>query len=194
MPNWPISSTSSPTVGVPSLHLDVEHRRWDVGIAAVALASLAAAPVFAATRLPGFTALWPLAVAFAALFGWGGWVALAQAGWLPGSERLVSVSLSADGIWTVTDSSGRKNEVVLNTASRVAGGFVYLLLECTKRRHLLLGPGDAASADLRRLGVRLRLRARLTAAANFLPLDESTKAVLNRRFFGAEPSAGNSAR
>lgn len=189
-----MSYTSSLTPKVPSLHLDVEHRRWDLGIAAITLASLAAAPVFAATRLPGFVALWPLAVAFASLFGWGGWVALRRAGWLPGSDRVVGVSLSADGIWTVTDSSGRKNEVVLNTASRVAGGFVYLLLECTKHRHLLLGPGDAAAADLRRLGVRLRLRARLTAAANFLPLDESTKAALHRRFFGAEPSAGNSAR
>src|SRR5262249_5437561 len=158
-----MSYTSSLTAGVPSLHLDVEHRRWELALTAITVASLAAAPLYAATRLTGFVALWPLAVACALLVGGGGWVALRRAGWLPGADRLVSVSLSADGTWTVTDSSGRKNEVILNTASRVTGGFVYLLLECTKRRHLLLGPGDVAAVDLRRLGVRLRLGARLNA-------------------------------
>jgi hypothetical protein len=201
---------------VPSLHLDVGHRRWDLGIAVTALASLAVAPAFAATRFAGFAALWPLEAAFVLLGLWSGGLALRRAGWLPGGARVMGLSLSADGVWTVTDRSGRENEVVLNTASRVSGGFVYLLLEDTRHHRLLLGPGDVAAVDLRRLSVRLRLKACLAPPAprseagasgdldhasrsphpwaNFLALSESTTAALRRRFVGAEPSARNTGR
>lgn len=193
-----MSYTSSPYPGVPSLHLDVERRRWDLGISSVALASLAAAPAVAATRFAGFAALLPFELAFVLLGLVGGWFALRSAGWLPGDARIVRLSLSADGVWTVTDRLGRENEVILNTASRVSGGFVYLLLGGERRRHLLLGPGDVAPTDLRRLSVRLRLSAYLAPPPrswqNFLALGESTKAVLHRRIFGAEPSARNAGR
>ena len=82
---------------------------------------------------------------------------LARAGWLGGRDRIERIVWSSDGSWLLADAQGRSFEGTLRDDSRVGNHLVWLRWNASRTRSMLLVSGDIATAELRRLVVRLRL-------------------------------------
>lgn len=104
------------------------------------------------------------------------WLGFRLAGWWYGGRRIVRVhwagaqgrsgeAAASGGSWTLIDAAGREWEATLRADTRVGAGWVWLRWNAEGVRSMLLIHGDVAPAELRRLGVRLRLAGLETAAA-----------------------------
>lgn len=151
----------------PSLDLDLRPRRAECRLAVASLVLVAAAT--------GLVLLQPLPPPVIILISVAGmacmalnWLGFCLAGWLNGGRRIVRAHWVGDqpgGSWTLTDAAGREWAAALRADSRVGTGWVWLRWNAEGVRSMLLIHGDVAPAELRRLGVRLRLTGMETAAA-----------------------------
>jgi hypothetical protein len=108
--------------------------------------------------LPLITIPWWLAVAIACLVLAAAREALRRHAWLTAPEALVSLSWLPSGAWAVTTRAGDRLEACLTGLPFVLAFLIIieLQLETGRRASVILVPGMASAASLRRLRIRLR--------------------------------------
>jgi hypothetical protein len=135
---------------LPTLNIDVSHRRGDRTLVAAALLCAIAAMVLwqevgANGAISSLCVVAGIGAAFRSL------------GWLGGRFRISRVVVQGDGQWLLCDRDGRTTERTLAGSSRVTSRLIWLQWQGMPLRPILLVPGDIPADDFRRLVVRLRL-------------------------------------
>jgi hypothetical protein len=148
-----------PGARVPAtLVLDVRGRRGERWLSALTLLAVACSALLLPFP-PLQAALFFTVAALTVLAG------LWWHGWLGGARRLVQLNWLADGRWLLADAGQGGFPAILSRHCRVGSRWLWLHwhidgpsgVRGPRRRSMLLLQGDIAAAELRRLGVRLRL-------------------------------------
>jgi hypothetical protein len=137
------------------LRLDLRQRRWELWAAGAAVFACALVPWLIRDVGVSWQFMGSAAASAVTLVG------CRRAGWLPGPLRITGLHRSNLPGWQVQCADGRIFDTELHPDCRVFRAFIWLRFH--SRHTLLLGPGDLASEQWRRLRVVLRQQSSSTA-------------------------------
>ncbi|MET0986231.1 MAG: hypothetical protein ABW034_12580 [Steroidobacteraceae bacterium] len=128
--------------------LELHARRWQSALAGAAVAACALVP-WCLQDVP----FW-LQCAASASGAIASYIGFVCAGWLTNGTTVVRLARVTMDDWHLEDNAGRSMHTRLQPQTRFFRLFVWLQFE--SRHRVLLGPGDVAPHDFRRLQVILR--------------------------------------
>jgi hypothetical protein len=128
--------------------LELHARRWQTALALAAVGLCMLVP-WCLTEMT-FVFRLVLSVSAALLSLGGAW----SAAWLPLRHRIVRMTCNSAEEWWLEDAAGRLLRARLHPRTRFFRRFIWLRFD--SRHSLLLGPGDLAPEQFRRLQVLLR--------------------------------------